>query len=120
MQTGQPSVIRNHSEPDRKAGHVLISSKDGAPNYVMLHNDPMPPCPVSHGDTGGHSHQWEQWSLLWKDRPPSYATARTTPYPRVMQCWCRLMSTTSRRMNESQAPVVRVTYNPVASEAAEH
>ena len=36
--TGQPPVIRNHSELDRKLGHVLIGGNDGADNYVMLHN----------------------------------------------------------------------------------
>ncbi len=117
--TGQPPVIRNHSELDRKAGHVLISSKDGASNYVMLHNDPMPPGAVSHADTGGHNHQWEHVVFVLegtatfvcdgKDYTVSQGDAILVP-PNVHHQW----------KNESQAQVVRVTYNPVASEAAEH
>ncbi len=117
--TGQPPVIRNHSELDRKAGHVLISSKDGAPNYVMLHNDPMPPGAVSHAATGGHTHQWEHVVFVLegtatfvcdgKDYTVSQEDAILVP-PNVHHQW----------KNESQSPVVRVTYNPVASESAEH
>jgi len=117
--TGQPPVIRHHSELDRKAGHVLISSKDGATNYVMLHNDPMPPGAVSHAATGGHNHQWEHVVFVLEgtatlvcdgnDYTVSQGDAILVP-PNVHHQW----------KNESQAPLVRVTYNPVASEAAEH
>lgn len=112
-------MIRNHSELDRKTGHALISSKDGAPNYVMLHNDPMPPGAVSHADTGGHTHPWEHVVFVLegtatfvcdgKNYTVSQRDAMLVP-PNVHHQW----------KNESQAPVVRVTYNPVASEAAEH
>ena len=117
--TGQPPVIRHHSELDRNAGHVLISSKDGAPNYVMLHNDPMPPGAVSHAATGGHNHVWEHVVFVLegtatfvcegKDYTVSQGDAMLVP-PNVLHQW----------KNESQAPVVRVTYNPVVSETAEH
>ena len=52
-------MIRNRVDLDRSKGHVLITSADGAPNYIMLHNDPMLPGAVSHPDTGGHTHEWE-------------------------------------------------------------
>jgi quercetin dioxygenase-like cupin family protein len=117
--SGQPPVIRNHAELDRKAGHVLITSKDGAPNYVMLHNDPMQPGAVSHPDTGGHTHEWEHVVYVLKgtatlvcggkDYTVSQGDAILVP-PNEHHQW----------KNESQAPVIRVTYNPVASEAAEH
>ena len=117
--TGQPPVIRHHSELDRNAGHVLISSKDGAPNYVMLHNDPMPPGAVSHAATGGHNHAWEHVVFVLegtatfvcegKDYTVSQGDAMLVP-PNVLHQW----------KNESQTPVVRVTYNPIASETAEH
>ena len=117
--TGQPPVIRHHSELDRNAGHVLISSKDGAPNYVMLHNDPMPPGAVSHAATGGHTHEWDHVVFVLegtatfvcggKDYTVSQGDAMLVP-PNVQHQW----------KNESQAPVVRVTYNPVVSETAEH
>ena len=117
--TGQPPVIRNHSELDRSQGHVLISSEDGAPNYVMLHNDPMQPGAVSHADTGGHTHKWEHVVYMLegtatlvcggKDYTVSQGDAILVP-PNEHHQW----------KNESQSPVVRVTYNPVASEAAEH
>jgi quercetin dioxygenase-like cupin family protein len=117
--TGQPPVIRNHSELDRSQGHVLISSEDGAPTYVMLHNNPMQPGAVSHADTGGHTHKWEHVVYMLegtatlvcggKDYTVSQGDAILVP-PNEHHQW----------KNESQSPVVRVTYNPVASEAAEH
>jgi len=117
--TGQPPVIRNHTELNRKAGHVLITREDGAPNYVMLHNDPMQPGAVSHPDTGGHTHEWEHVVYVLKgtatlvcggkDYTVSQGDAILVP-PNEHHQW----------KNESQAPVIRVTYNPVASEAVEH
>ena len=117
--TGQPPVIRNHTELDRDQGHVLISSKDGAPNYVMLHNNPMQPGAVSHPDTGGHTHEWEHVVYVLegtatlvcggKDYTVSQGDAILVP-PNEHHQW----------KNESQAPVIRVTYNPVASESADH
>ena len=117
--TGQPPVIRNHNELDRNAGHVLIGSVDGATNYVMLHNNPMLPGAVSHPDTGGHIHEWEHVVYVLEgtatlvcggiDYAVSQGDAILVP-PNVHHQW----------KNESQAPVIRVTYNPIASESAEH
>ena len=117
--TGVPPVIRNHSELDRAKGHVLIGSSDGAPNYLMLHNDPMQPGAVSHPDTGGHTHEWEHVVYVLegtatlvcggKDYTVSQGDAILVP-PNELHQW----------KNESQAPVVRVTSNPLSSEAAEH
>ena len=117
--TGQPPTIRNHSQLNRSQGHVLIGSKDGALNYVMLHNDPMQPGAVSHPDTGGHTHEWEHVVYILegsatlvcggKDYTVSQGDAILVP-PNEHHQW----------KNESQAPVSRVTYNPVASEIAEH
>ena len=117
--TGQPPTIRNHSQLNRSQGHVLIGSKDGALNYVMLHNDPMQPGAVSHPDTGGHTHEWEHVVYILegsatlvcggKDYKVSQGDAILVP-PNEHHQW----------KNESQAPVSRVTYNPVASEIAEH
>ena len=117
--TGEAPVIRNHSDLDRKSGHVLISSKDGAPNYVMLHNDHMQPGAVSHPDTGGHTHEWEHVVYMLegtatlvcggKEYTVTQGDAILVP-PNEHHQW----------KNESQGPVGRVTYNPVASETAEH
>jgi len=115
----QPPVVRNHSELNQAAGHVLISSKDGAPHYVMLHNDPMPPGAVSHADTGGHTHEWEHVVFMLEGPATFVCDGKNytlTPWdgmlvpPNVHHQW----------KNESQTPVVRVTFNPVASESAEH
>jgi quercetin dioxygenase-like cupin family protein len=117
--TGQPPVIRNVSELDRAAGHVLLSSKDGVPNYVMLHNDPMKPGAVSHPETGGHTHAWEHVIFVLEGSGTlvcdgkSYTVSKNDAVlipPKVRHQW----------KNETQHEMVRVTYNPVASEAAEH
>ena len=117
--TGAPPVIRNHTELNRSAGHVLIASNDGAPNYIMLHNNPMMPGAVSHPETGGHTHEWEHVVYVLegtatlvcggKDYTVSAGDAILVP-PNEHHQW----------KNESQSPVERVTYNPVASETAEH
>ena len=117
--TGAPPVIRNHTELNRSAGHVLITSNDGALNYIMLHNNPMMPGAVSHPDTGGHTHEWEHVVYVLegtatlvcggKDYTVSAGDAILVP-PNEHHQW----------KNVSQSPVGRVTYNPVASETAEH
>jgi quercetin dioxygenase-like cupin family protein len=116
--TGEPPVIRNHRDLDRSVGHVLISSKDGAPNYVMLHNDPMEPGAVSHANTGGHTHQWEHVVFILegsgtlvcdgKSYTVSQGDAVLVP-PNVRHQW----------RNETRSTLVRATFNPVASEAHE-
>jgi quercetin dioxygenase-like cupin family protein len=116
--TGEPPVIRNHQDLDRSVGHVLISSKDGAPNYVMLHNDPMAPGAVSHANTGGHTHQWEHVVFILegsgtlvcdgKSYTVSQGDAVLVP-PNVRHQW----------RNETRSTLVRATFNPVASEAHE-
>lgn len=117
--TGQPPVIRNYSDLDRKEGHVLIGSKDGAPNYLMLHNDPMPPGAVSHPDTGGHNHQWEHMVFVLEGTPTFACDGKDY---NLNPGDAMLVPPNSHHQwkNESQAPVVRVTYNPLASETAEH
>ena len=117
--TGQPPVIRNHSELDRKLGHVLIGGNDGADNYVMLHNDPMAPGAVSHPETGGHTHEWEHVVYMLEGTATfvcdgnnytlNEGDAMLVP-PNALHQW----------KNESSNPVIRVTYNPSRSESAEH
>ena len=106
--------FRNVYAPEGPAARMIWLA-----DYVMLHNDPMQPGAVSHPDTGGHNHQWEHVVFVLegtatfvcdgKDYTVSQGDALLVP-PNVHHQW----------KNESQAPVVRVTYNPVASEAAEH
>jgi len=117
--TGQRPVIRNHSELDRKLGHVLIGGNDGADNYVMLHNDPMAPGAVSHPETGGHTHEWEHVVYMLEGTATfvcdgnnytlNEGDAMLVP-PNALHQW----------KNESSNPVIRVTYNPSRSESAEH
>ncbi len=117
--TGQQPVIRNYSELDRKIGHVLLGGKDGATNYVMLHNDPMVPGAVSHPETGGHTHEWEHVVYMLEGTATfvcdgnnytlTEGDAMLVP-PNALHQW----------KNESADPVIRVTYNPSRSESAEH
>ena len=117
--TGHPPTIRNHSQLNRSQGHVLIGSKGGALNYIMLHNDLMQPGAVSHPDTGGHTHEWEHVVYILegsatlvcegKEYTVSQGDAILVP-PNEHHQW----------KNESQSPVSRVPYNPIASEIGEH
>ncbi len=117
--TGEPPVIRNESALDRAVSHVLLNTQDGVPNYVMLHNDPMEPGAVSHADTGGHTHEWEHVVFVLegsgtlvcdgKDYPVSKNDAILVP-PNVRHQW----------KNETQATLIRATYNPLSSVGAEH
>ena len=116
--TGQPPFIRNYRDLDMKVGHVLLSSKDGVPNYVMLYNGAMAPGAVSHPDAGGHTHRWEHVVYILqgsgtlvcdgKAHNVSEGDAVLVP-PNVRHQW----------KNETRAPMLRVTFNPVASEAHE-
>ena len=117
--TGQPPVIRNHTELDRSQGHVLISSQDGASNYVMLHNDPMLPGAVSHPESGGHTHKWEHVVFVLEGTATlvcggnNYEVSQGDSIlipPNVLHQW----------KNESTGPVIRATFNPTYSESAEH
>jgi quercetin dioxygenase-like cupin family protein len=116
--TGQPPVIRNYRDLDMKVGHVLLSSKDGVPKYVLLYNGPMAPGAVSHSETGGHTHQWEHVVYILQGSGTlvcdnqSYTVSEGDAVlvpPNVHHQW----------KNETQAPMLRVTFNPVASEAHE-
>jgi quercetin dioxygenase-like cupin family protein len=116
--TGQPPVIRNYRDLDMKVGHVLLSSKDGVPNYVLLYNGPMAPGAVSHPETGGHTHQWEHVVYILQGSGTlvcdnqSYTVSEGDAVlvpPNVHHQW----------KNETQAPMLRVTFNPVASEVHE-
>ena len=116
--TGQPPVIRNHRDLDMQAGHVLRSGEDGVHTYVMLYNGPMAPGAVSHADTGGHTHRWEpvvnvlQGSGTLVCQGKSYTVSEGDGVlvpPNVPHQW----------RNETQAPMLRVTFNAVVSEAHE-
>jgi quercetin dioxygenase-like cupin family protein len=97
---------------------VLLSSKDGVPNYVLLYNGPMAPGAVSHPETGGHTHQWEHVVYILQGSGTlvcdnqSYTVSEGDAVlvpPNVHHQW----------KNETQASMLRVTFNPVASEAHE-
>lgn len=117
--TGKPPFIRNFRHLEMAKGHMLLSSKDGVPNYVMLYNGPMLPGAVSHKESGGHTHPWEHLIYVLegtgtlvvggKSYKVTEGDAILTP-PNVKHQW----------KNESKAPMLRVTFNPVASETAEH
>jgi hypothetical protein len=116
--TGQPPVIRNYRDLDMTAGHVLLRGTDGVPTYVMLYNGAMAPGAVSHADTGGHTHRWEHVVYVvqgagtlvceGKQYAVSEGDGVLVP-PHVQHQW----------RNDTQAPMLRVTFNAVVSEAHE-
>ena len=117
--TGQPPIIRNHSELDRQKGHVLISSDDGAQNYVMLHNDPMLPGTVSHPESGGHTHDWEHVVYVLEGTATFICDGKSY---NVTQGDSILVPPKAHHQwkNESESQVIRATFNPAYSESAEH
>lgn len=99
-------------------GHVLLSGNDGVPTYVMLHNGAMAPGAVSHSDTGGHTHRWEHAVYVLQGSATLVCAGKSYPVSEgdgvlvpgnVHHQW----------RNETQAPMLRVTFNAVASEAHE-
>lgn len=117
--SGQPPVIRNYRDLDMRAGHVLLKGSDGVPTYVMLYNGPMAPGAISHPDTGGHTHDWEHLVYVLEGsgtlvcEGKSYSVTAGDGVlvpPGVPHQW----------KNESQAPMLRVTFNAVVSESREH
>ena len=117
--TGEAPVIRNFSDLNAETGSRILGIKDGVPNYVMLYNGAMAPGAVSHPETGGHIHSWEHVVYVLegtgilacggKDHTVTEGDAILVP-PDTQHQW----------RNESNAPVLRVTFNPLAADAAEH
>jgi quercetin dioxygenase-like cupin family protein len=102
-----------------KAGHVLLSSKDGAPTYVMLYNGAMVPGAVSHAEHGGHTHEWQHTVYILEGSGTLVCGGKSYTVSEgdgvlvpggVHHQW----------RNETQEPMLRVTFNAVVSETAEH
>jgi quercetin dioxygenase-like cupin family protein len=117
--TGEPPVIHNHADLDRSAGHVLLGSKDGVPNYVMLHNDPMQPGAVSHAAEGGHTHPWDH-VIYVLDGEASIVCEGTTYAVKAGDAVLVPPNVFHQWRNDTQTTLSRVTFNAVASETAEH
>jgi quercetin dioxygenase-like cupin family protein len=115
--TGQPPVIRNYRQLDIKVGHVLLQGKDGAPNYVLLYNGPLDPGAMTHPEANGHVHPWEHTVFILegsgtiviegKNYNVTAGDAILVP-PNAWHQW----------KNETKAPMLRVTFNPIAYERA--
>jgi quercetin dioxygenase-like cupin family protein len=111
-------MIRNYRDLNRDTGNRIIGSVDGAPNYLMLYNGAMAPGQVSHAEAGGHTHPWEHVVFILegqativcdgKEFTVSQGDGVLVP-PDTFHQW----------RNTSQAPMSRVTFNPLASEAGE-
>ena len=111
-------MIRNFRDLGQGAGVRLIGKDDGPPNLVLLYNGAMAPGSVSHSDTGGHIHQWEHVSYILegqgalscdgKEYTVSEGDAVMVP-PDLHHQW----------LNPSNAPMVRITFNPLYSDEVE-
>jgi quercetin dioxygenase-like cupin family protein len=116
---GKPPVIRNYRQLDMKVGHVLLQGKDGAPNYVLLYNGPMAPGVVTHRETNGHVHPWEHTVYILEGAGAIVIDGKNY---NVTAGDAILVPQNVRHQwkNETKALMLRVTFNPVASETAEH
>jgi quercetin dioxygenase-like cupin family protein len=117
--SGAPPVIRNYRDLDMKASHTLLGSKDGAPTYLMLYNGAMAPGAVSHAEQGGHTHEWQHavyilegsGTLVCDGKSYTVSEGDGVLVPgNVHHQW----------RNETDKPMLRVTFNALASEHAEH
>ena len=113
--SGQPPVIRNHRDLNSETGSRILGSTDGVPNYLMLYNGAMSPGQVSHPDTGGHVHPWEHVVFVLQGQATlvcggeSYTVSQGDAVmvpPDILHQW----------RNETDAPMTRVTFNPLESE----
>jgi quercetin dioxygenase-like cupin family protein len=117
--SGAAPVIRNFRDLDMKAGHTLLSPEDGAPTYLMLYNGAMQPGAVSHADTGGHTHEWQhavyilegQGTLVCGGKSYTVNEGDGVLVPGGVQ---------HQWKNETDKPMLRVTFNAVESAHAEH
>jgi quercetin dioxygenase-like cupin family protein len=98
---------------------VLLGSKDGVPNYVMLHNDPMQPGAVSHAAEGGHTHPWDH-VIYVLDGEASIVCEGTTYAVKAGDAVLVPPNVFHQWRNDTQTTLSRVTFNAVASETAEH
>jgi quercetin dioxygenase-like cupin family protein len=116
--TGQPPVIRNHRDLNADTGSRILNTKDGVPNYVMLYNGPMMPGAVSHAEAGGHTHAWDHVIYVLEgsgtlrcdgqDYAVTEGDAVLVP-PNSLHQW----------KNETDSPMLRVTFNAIESVAHE-
>ena len=108
-------VIRNVRDNfDGTKAARLINLDDNPPTCTLTYSE-IPP----NGTSAHHIHEWEHVVYVLegtatlvcggKDYTVSQGDAILVP-PNEHHQW----------KNESQAPVIRVTYNPVASESADH
>jgi quercetin dioxygenase-like cupin family protein len=117
--SGKPPVIRNYRQLDMKVGHVLLQGKDGVPNHVLLYNGPMAPGAVTHRETNGHVHPWEHTVYILEGAGAIVIDGKNY---NVTAGDAILVPQNVRHQwkNETKALMLRVTFNPVASETAEH
>ena len=111
-------LVRNHRDLNADTGSRILNTKDGVPTYVMLYNGPMMPGAVSHAEAGGHTHPWDHVIYVLegsatlrcdgKDYAVTEGDAVLVP-PNSLHQW----------KNETDAPMVRVTFNAIESVAHE-
>ena len=116
--TGQPPVIRNHADLNSDTGSRILGPNDGVPSYLMLYNGAMQPGAVSHPETGGHTHPWDHVVFVLEghgtlvcdgqDYLVAEGDAVMVP-PNSLHQW----------KNDSDLPMVRVTFNSLDSAAHE-
>ena len=116
--TGQAPVIRNREDLTSETGSRILGSRDGVPTYLMLYNGAMQPGAVSHAETGGHTHAWNHVVFCLEGHGKlvcegqeylvSEGDAVLVP-PNTLHQW----------KNDSDLPMVRVTFNSLDSAAHE-
>ena len=116
---GQAPMIRNYQDLNAETGSRIIGSKDGAPTYLMLYNGAMTPGAVSHQESGGHIHPWDHVVFILEGH--ATIVCEGTEYPVAAGDGILVPPDTFHQWrNTSDQPMTRVTFNPLASEEAEH
>ena len=116
--TGKSPMIRNYRDLNSDTGSRIIGASDGAPNYLMLYNGEMAPGTVSLESTGGHTHAWEHVIFILEGQATLVSDGKeftvskgdgVLVYPNTFHQW----------RNNTQAAMIRITFNPLASQARE-
>lgn len=111
--TGEPPIIRHYSAIE-KSSNLLITTGDGATNFVTLFNGAMKPGTSSHASTRGHTHEWEHTVYILEGQ--GSITCDGKDYRIKAGDGILIPGNLHHQWhNDSDADMLRITFNPISS-----